>query len=168
MELLAIYDNNGNVTDKVITRGDKSVVLNDNEHVAVGVIFIENSENKFLIQKSSKEKGSNFTSTGGHINLGETPLESIKREVKEGLGLNVDNENIAELGFLLYDKPIRFMFYLKKDIDIDNLKLQKEEVDYVEFMTKEEILNLINEGKMLESHAKFFNEILKYKNNLPN
>lgn len=60
------------------------------------------------------------------------------------------------------------MFYLKKDIDIDNLKLQKEEVDYVEFMTKEEILNLINEGKMLESHAKFFNEILKYKNNLPN
>lgn len=41
MKLLAIYDNNGNVTDKVITRGDKSVVLNDNEHVAVSVIFIK-------------------------------------------------------------------------------------------------------------------------------
>ena len=40
----------------------------------------------------------------------------IKREVKEELGINIDNDNIIELGFILYDKPLRYLYYLKKRI----------------------------------------------------
>ena len=114
MELLDIYDDYGKTTGRVIKRGDKSVKLSKNEHIAVSVIFIENSKGEFLIQKTSKEKGGEYSSTGGHVNAGETPLESIKREVKEEIGINVDNDNIVELGYLLYDMPLRYMFYLKK------------------------------------------------------
>ncbi len=56
MELLDVYDNNGNTTGRVVVRGDKTVILSDNEHIAVGVIFIQNSKGEFLIQKTSKEK----------------------------------------------------------------------------------------------------------------
>lgn len=162
MELLDVYDNDGKVTGRVVVRGDKTVTLSDNEHIAVGVIFIQNSKGEFLIQKTSKEKGGEYTSTGGHIDSRETPLESIKREVKEELGLNVDNDNIVELGYLLYDRPIRFMFYLKKDVDIQNLKLQQEEVERVEFMSVDKIKELIEQGLMLTSHAKIFNKVLEY------
>ena len=43
MELLDIYDNNGQATGKTIAREDKNAKLNDNEHIAVAVIFIKNS-----------------------------------------------------------------------------------------------------------------------------
>ena len=162
MELLDVYDNNGKVTGRVVTRGDKTVILSDNEHIAVGVIFIQNNKGEFLIQKTSKEKGGEYTSTGGHVDSGETPLESIKREVKEELGLNVDNDNIIELGYLLYDRPIRFMFYLKKDIDIQTLKLQQEEVESAKFMSVNKIKELTDQGLMLTSHAKIFNKVLEY------
>lgn len=163
MELLAIYNNEGKATEKVIVRGDKNINLNDNEHIAVSIIFIENSKGEFLIQKTSKEKGGKYSSTGGHVISGETPIESIKREVKEELGIEVENENIESLGYLLYDKPIRFMFYLKKDIDVNKLNIQKEEVEYIEFMTIDQINKLRNEDLMLESHSKVFNKILEYK-----
>lgn len=163
MELLDVYDNNGNKTGRVVVRGDKSVVLNDDEHIAVGVIYIENNNGEFLIQKTSKEKGDNYSSTGGHIDSGKTPLESIKRETKEELGLDIDNDDIVELGFLLYDKPIRFMFYLKKNIDVSDLRIQEEEVESVKFMSINEINNLIEKGLMVDSHAKIFKKVLEYR-----
>lgn len=163
MELLDVYDNNGNKTGRVVVRGDKSVVLNDDEHIAVGVIYIENNNGEFLIQKTSKEKGDNYSSTGGHIDSGETSLESIKRETKEELGLDIDNDDIVELVFLLYDKPIRFMFYLKKNIDVSDLRIQEEEVESVKFMSINEINNLIEKGLMVDSHAKIFKKVLEYR-----
>ena len=163
MEILDIYNDNGQLTGKTIIRGDKSVSLSDNEHIALSVIFIENNDGKFLIQKTSKEKGGEFSSTGGHVDSGETPLEAIKREVKEELGINIYNDNIEELGYILYDMPIRYIYYIKKDIDINKVKLQKEEVDYVTYMNKGEIEKLINNNEMLKSHGIMFNEMLKKK-----
>lgn len=163
MELLDVYDNNGNKTGRVVVRGDKTTIFGDNEHIAVGVIYIENNNGEFLIQKTSKSKGDNYSSTGGHVDSGETPLESIKRETKEELGLNIDNDNVVELGYLLYDRPIRFMFYLKKDVDVNKLHTQEEEVESVKFMNIDEINNLIENGLMVESHAKIFKKVLEYK-----
>ena len=131
MEYLDIYDDEGHVTGRKIIRGDKSAKIGEHEHIAVGVIFIENDKGEFLIQKTSKEKGGEFSTTGGHIDSGETPEVSIRREVEEELGINVDNENIESLGYLLFDMPLRYLFYLKKNIDINDVKVQKEEVDYV-------------------------------------
>ena len=161
MELLDIYDNKGNTTGRKIIRGDKTAILKDNEHIAIAVIFIENNNSEFLIQKTSQEKGGEFSSTGGHVDSGETPLETIKREVKEELGINIDNDLIEEYGYLLYDMPLRYLFYLRKDIDINDIVIQKEEVDYVKYMTIDEIENLIKNNRMLKSHGIMFNSLLE-------
>ena len=71
MEMLDIYDSNGKVTGRQVVRGDKSVKLNADEHIALAVIFLENSKGEFLIQKSSVEKGSEYGTTGGHVDAGE-------------------------------------------------------------------------------------------------
>ena len=49
MEMLDIYDSNGNKTGRQIVRGDRSVTLTPDEHIALAVIFIENSKGEFLI-----------------------------------------------------------------------------------------------------------------------
>lgn len=164
MELLNVYDNEGNLLDKVIPRGDKSVVLNDNEHIGVVVIFIENSKGEFLMQKTSVEKGSEYSSTGGHIDRGETPLSSIVREIKEELGIDVDSNELEYLGYLLYDRPIRFMYYLKKDIDIKDIVVQEEEVEFVKYMSVSEIKEIISKEEITKSHGIIFNKILELKN----
>lgn len=165
MELLDLYDDNGKVTGKTIVRGDKSAKVEPNEHIALATIFIENSEGKFLIQKTSKEKGDVFSTTGGHVDSGETPLDTIIRETKEEIGVSIDADEIEEYGYMMFDMPLRFIFYAKKDIDVSNLKLQKEEVDYVKYMSVEEIQDLIQSGQMLKSHAIQFNELLSKLNN---
>ena len=161
MELLDVYDDLGNVTGRTVVRGDKSVKLNEHEHIAVAIIFIENDKGEFLIQKTSKEKGGYYSSTGGHIDSGETPLNTIKREVLEELGVNIDKDNIVEYGAILHDKTIIFLYYIKKNIDINKVKLQREEVDYVKYMSKNEISELIKNNEMLKSHGNMFKEIIK-------
>lgn len=164
MELLDVYDGNGNTTGRTIARGDKETVLSENEHIAVSVIFIENDNSEFLIQKTSKEKGGKFSSTGGHVHSGETPLEAIKREVKEELGINIYNNQIKEYGFLRYDMPLRYIYYLRKNIDLNNIQLQKSEVDYVEYMSISKINELIETNQMLESHGIMFKELMLKRN----
>ena len=164
MELLNVYDNDGNLTDRVVPRGDKSVILSDNEHIGVVVVFIENSKGEFLIQKTSVEKGSEYSSTGGHVDAGETHLTSILREIKEEIGIQVEENELEYLGFLLYDKPIRFMYYLKKDINVEDIVTQEEEVDFVKYMSIDEIKEIISREEITKSHGILFNKMLELKN----
>ena len=164
MELLDIYDKDGKITGRTIVRGDKNEILNDDEHIALSVIFIENSNGEFLIQKTSNEKGGEFSSTGGHVNSGETPLYAVVREVQEELGVSIKSDEIEEYGFLSYDKPLRYIYYIKKDIDLNDIKLQKEEVEYVKYMSVSDIYKLISTNKMLKSHGIMFNYLMKMRN----
>ena len=161
MELLDVFDDNGVRTGKVVVRGDKSVVLGEHEHIAVGVIFIENSKGEFLMQKTSIEKGGEYSSTGGHIVSGEDAIVSIRREVLEEIGIDVSSDDIKELGFLLYDRPLRYLFYLKKDIDLKDIVVQQEEVEFVKYMSVEEINELIEKNLITKSHGILFKELLK-------
>ncbi len=163
MELLDVYNDKGEKTGRIVERGNKEEVFEKGEHIAVAIIYIENNKGEFLIQKTSKQKGGNYTSTGGHIDHGEEPSVSIKREVKEELGIDVSKDNIVDLGYLLVDFPVRFVFYLKKNINIKDVVIQEEEVESVSYMTEKEITNLIDKGLMSNGHAKVFEYILKCK-----
>ena len=52
----------------------------------------------------------------------------------------------------------------KPKIDIKDVKVQKEEVDYVKYMTISEIEHLIKTKEMLESHGIMFHELMKRRN----
>lgn len=162
-ELLDVYNDNGKKTGKVIERGIDATLFKPGEHIAVAIIYIENDNNEFLIQKTSKKKGGNFSSTGGHIGHNEEPIEAIKREVKEELGIDISNDNIIDLGFLVFDFPVRFIFYLKKNIDLNSIIIQKEEVESVSYMSENELKRIIEKGLMHKAHAKVLERVLEYK-----
>ena len=164
MELLDVYNNDGKRTGKVIERENNNISLNEDEHMAVAIVYIENDNNEFLIQKTSKLKDRDYCVTAGHVQHNEEPIDTIIREVKEELGIDISNENIIDLGYMLVDNPIRFIFYLKKNININNLVLQEDEVDSVSYMNEVEIRNLISEGHMHKAHSYILDRILEYRN----
>ena len=166
MELLDVYDDNGKKTGKVVEIGIDDSAFEKGEHIAVAIIYIENSKGEFLIQKTSKEKGGIYSSTGGHVDHNEEPIDSIVREVKEELGLEISKNDIADLGYLVVDFLVRFVFYMKKDIDIESLTIKKDEVESVSFMTIQELRKIINKGLMHKGHLKVLDRVLDYKNKL--
>lgn len=157
MEYLSIYNDKKEKLPKVIARGTK---LKENEHILITTIIIKNKQNKYLIQKTSKEKGSSYALTGGHVAYNETSKETIIRETKEELGLDISKDNITYITDIHLKIPIMDIYYLEKDIDLNSITLQKEEVESIMFLKEEEIKEQIKNKKFKESHAKAFNKFL--------
>lgn len=164
MELLDVYDSQGNKTGKIVERGKRDENFGDDEHIAVAIIYIENDEGKFLIQKTSKEKGGHYSSTGGHIDHGEDAYSTIIREVKEELGIDISSENVVDLGHICVEFPVRFMFYLKKNIDLNDIVIQESEVESVSYMSADEIRDVLDKGLMNKGHYKVLERVLEYRN----
>ncbi len=160
MEKRDLYDNNKKPTGETIYKGEKHP---ENSYILVVMVFIENSKGEFLIQKRSKEKDGKYGFTGGHPKTGETSLQGMITEIKEEIGLKVKEEELK----LIYagkeeEKRVFFdIYYMKKDIDIKDLKLQKEEVEFVKWYSLNKIIDLIEKGEVLESHAEELYRIIE-------
>lgn len=163
MELLDVYDSLGNKTGRVVERGNKDEIFSNDEHIAVAIIYIENDKGEFLIQKTSKEKGGHYSSTGGHIKHGEDAYSTIVREVKEELGIDVSKDNIINLGHICVDFPVRFIFYLKKNINLNDITLQKDEVENISYMSVDKIRDILDKGLMHKGNYKVLEKVLQYK-----
>lgn len=151
MEKRDLYDINRNLTGETIYKGE---AIPPDRYILVVLSFIQNSDGKFLIQKRSKLKDGKYASTGGHPKSGETSLQGIITEIKEELGLTIfPNElNLIFSGREDSEQVFFDIYYIKKDFDISNLVLQKDEVESVEWLSMKEIKELINNGLFLKNH----------------
>ena len=77
---------------------------------------------------------------------------------------NYTNNLNDNIGSIKNNEKITDIYYLEKDINISDLKLQKEEVDDVFWLSIEEIKKLIEEDKIRKSNITPFFSILKYLN----
>ena len=102
MEYLNLYDKEGNLTNEKGIRGEKTDKL-----VGIVIIFIENSNGEFLIQKTSKSRENVYATTGGHVSYGSTFKETVINEVKEELGIDISNDNIIEMNTYIREKVIQ-------------------------------------------------------------
>lgn len=159
MELRDLYDENKELTGETIYKGQD--VPKGRYYITV-VVFIQNSKNEFLIQKRVKKKDGKWATTGGHPVSGETSKQGIVTEIKEELGVNVIEENIKLFKTIKTEDDFVDIYYLKEDIDIKKIKIQKEEVEDVKWASIDEIERMINEKKFSESHTMFFKDCLNY------
>ena len=166
MEKRDLYDINRVLTGKTIYKGEK---IPDNNYIVVVLVFIQNSDGKFLIQKRSETKNGKYATTGGHPKSGENSIEGILSEVKEEIGLELNPNNLKLYYSNRSDEEKVFWddYYIKLDLkNIENLKLQKEEVDSVCWLDENEIQELMNEGKFFKNHYEEFTILLEWlKNN---
>ena len=65
--------------------------------------LIFNRKGELLLVKSHKWKGK-YVIPGGHIELGETIEQALKREVKEETGLNINGIRFVQLQEFIFDK----------------------------------------------------------------
>lgn len=179
MEYLDIVDENGNPTGETIERkiAHKTGVRHRTTHI--WIVRKKDDRIQILLQKRSKNKdsfpGCYDISSAGHIPAGDDFAESGLRELEEELGLTIQEEELIACGFhrvftedkfhgIPYvDNQISKVFLLWKDIEIEELRLQEEEIESAIWMDFEEckeavknqsIPTCINiaELKLLEEH----------------
>ena len=159
MEERDLYDENKNLTGETIFKGDP---IPENRYIIVVMVIIQNSKKEFLIQKRSAEKNGKFAFTGGHPKAGETSIQGMITEIKEELGLDISETELDLFFTGRNDKDRVFfdMYYLKKDFEIEDLKLQKEEVDYCEWDSSDRVRKLINDGLFHGNHVEEFYRLI--------
>ena len=160
-ELRDLYDVNSNKTDKTYYKGD---IIPEGFYPMVVMVVIRNSKGEFLMQKRSVNKGGDWGVTGGHPKSGETPIEGIITEVKEELGLDFSNEN-----FILYDsgcdgKDCYKMYFVNKDIDLNDIKIQEDELSEVRWFTMEELERMVKTKELNENQISCFKKVCNYLN----
>lgn len=166
MEIRDLYDENRILTGDVIQEGE---AIPSGRYYITVVAFIENSEGKFLMQKrSSKEKidKSKWSSTGGHVKSGETSLKGIKTEIKEEIGINIDNNKFKLFKTIKSEDDFVDLYYIYTDFKESDMELEENEVETAKWLSIAEIKELINDGQFVASHEEFFYECLKYLNKI--
>lgn len=145
MEKRDLYDINRNLTGETIYKGEP---IPDNRYIIVVLSLMQNSKGEFLIQKRSVQKDGKYASTGGHVKSGETSIQGIISEIKEEIGLNVQENELELIYTDREDKEQVFfdVYYLNKDFDIADLVLEEDEVESVEWASLDRIKQLINDG----------------------
>jgi 8-oxo-dGTP diphosphatase len=157
LEYRDLYDENKNLTGEKIQKGDP---IPKGKYYLTVVVWIQNNKNEFLLQINKKYNM--WTTTGGHPKTGETSLDGIVTEIKEELGVDVEKDNLALFKTIKTEDDFVDLYYIKHDIDLNNITMQEEEVDNVKWFSKNQISNLIEENKLLPPHIDFYYNCIDY------
>ncbi len=150
MEIWDLYDKYRTKLDITMNKGDD---VPQNCYRLAVKLCIFNSRGDMLVQQRSSNKTEYADawdiSVRGSAISGETSEKAVKRETKEELGIDIDNEPIR-LYLTMHDSEwFDDIYILNKDVDIDKLILQREEVCAVKWTNKSELLAMIENGSFV-------------------
>lgn len=165
MELFDVRTRDGEKTGVVRERG---VVHRDGSPHGTAHIWIvrknEKGSHDVLLQKRSATKdsypGCYDISSAGHVEAGHEYLETAVREMGEELGLSVVPEQLQFVGFhygycedvfygkVFRDYEISSVYVYEEPVDIEKLRLQKEEVECVCWMDYRKCLDRVQNHTM--------------------
>ena len=147
MELFDVCDEYGNPTGTVVTREEAHNKGICHRTAHVWIVRQVAGRYQVLLQLRSMNKdsfpGQLDTSSAGHIPAGQEPEDSAVRELKEELGIAVPAEDLSYAGQfrIRYDmefhgKPFRDnevanVYVYLKDVPLEEITVQKEELDSV-------------------------------------
>lgn len=147
-ELIDICDDANNLTG---VRKMKSEAHRDGTWHRAAHIWIYNSQGEVLLQRRAEGKqlypGAWDVSVGGHVDAGEEPATAAMRELAEELGLRAVPDELEFFKVVKNSPPFPgfknnefyYVYFLKFDGSVDDLKLQVEEVQAVAFIAINEI-----------------------------
>lgn len=151
MEKFELLDKDGNRTGKIMTGSDiddKSRIPKGYYVAIVGVLII-NDNNEVLLEKRSMIKKidpGKWGMCGGKIDYNEEPIDAGIRETYEEIGILLDKSEMKILCVNKSETAYFNIFYVRKNIDINDCKLQKEEVDELRYFNIEKLGQLYDEG----------------------
>lgn len=143
MELLDLYDIHLKKTGQIIERGQQTP---KNSFYSVIHVWPVNSSGQILIQKRAETVQWNpciWACTSGAVSSGEDFLTACKRELKEELSVIADEADLSLAGIFKRVTNYCCVWIYKKEIDIKDIVLQKEEVSDVKWVTIPELKKMI-------------------------
>ncbi|MCI8518766.1 MAG: NUDIX domain-containing protein [Clostridia bacterium] len=139
------------------------------------IILLINSKGEILLQKRSpnKEKNPNLwdLSCAGHLNSRDSSISGAMRELEEELGIKSNEQNMKLIytirksympkeGFI--ENEIQDVYLYRADVDINNIKMQKEEVLEVKFIPFEIYAKeILSNNKEFVNRGNEFREIIE-------
>ncbi len=172
MEYFDLYTEEGHYLNKVALRGQS---LKPGEYFLVVHVWIENSEGKFLIQRRAKKTDPiphQWAVVSGIPNHQEAPLEAAVRETKEELGLSLSEDELEKRARIVTShkgyNTITHVYHARKDVALEQLSPDSEEVMDVQFASHADILRMVEEKRFwnyaeLLNFAEYFG-LLKERN----
>ena len=161
-ELWDIYDKNRKLTGRVHRRGDK---LAEGDYHLVVHVCIFNSKNQLLLQQRQpwKKGWPNMwdLTVGGSAVAGDSSVTAAEREVKEEIGLDIDLKNERPRFTINFPHGFDDYYLITKDVDVEKLHLQEDEVQAVKWVDKKELLQMVENGEMIPYY--FLNSIFELK-----
>lgn len=165
MELWDLYQEERIKADKTMIRGEAQP---DGVFRQVVHICIFNEKGEMLIQQRQpfKKGWSNMwdVTVGGSAISGDTSRTAAEREVLEELGYQISLEQVRPALTINFPGGFDDYYLVHKEIEIDTLKLQEEEVQRVKWASLNEILDMIEDGSFIPYHKSFM-ELLFFMRN---
>lgn len=156
MELRDLYDKNKKITGEVIKKGES---IPKGKYILVVVVWIQNSKGELLLQQRSFTKDSypgKWATTGGHPKSGENSIQGMLTEISEELGIELKENELKFINTIIDDDTFVDAYYLKKDLEIKDMILQKEEVETVKWVSIEEFEKMISNNEVASSHVELY------------
>lgn len=155
VELNDIYDKDRNLTGRVHVRGSR---WNPGEYGLVVCVWVYDGKGKLLLTKRAKEKSfpGTWENSGGAAKAGETSRQAIVRELFEETGIRAQ-ESEFELLESVRDGNFHFDHYcICKDTPISQIVLLPGETEDAQWVTFQQVRDLIAEKKMCKIIARQF------------
>ncbi len=128
-------------------------------------VWIINDRNEILIQQrlASARKCPNMWETAsGGAKAGEDSISGALSEVKEELGISLKEEQLKYIGCFSRFNDFVEVFITNINIDLNDIKMQEDEVQNVKWISVDEYSNMIENGTAVETSYSLF---LNYYNN---
>ena len=164
MERFDVYNDDRIKTGKSLVRGER---CDKGENRLVVHICVFNSKNQMLIQKRVDDKkvypGKWDFSCGGNSISGEMSRDTAHRELLEELGIDYDFSNHRPHLTINFEGGFDDYYFIEKDIDIEDIVLQEEEVSEVKWATVDEIMQLRNRGELIPYVPEFIPAVFEMR-----
>ena len=172
-EFFDVLNEKGEFTGKVESRSEchKQGLW----HKAVVVFIISTDNKRVLLQQRSTNKNlwPNLwdITAGGHVLTGEFGYQTVIRETKEEIDIDISKSDLEFIGGTISEnissdiinRHFNEYYIVHKDIDINDVVLQKEEVQDIKWFDRDEVIKKINNNyETLTDKIGCWNYLLKY------
>lgn len=150
MEYMDIYTSTKKKTGKKQLRDSP---FSNNHYRFVVTVLIFNRSDELLIQKRQSTQKSwanwwDYTASGAVIQ-GEELYQAAERELQEETGILIDLSDIPSRLTVSFEEGWDEIYVVSKDIKLEELHLQKEEVSEMKWVTEEEYFNLLAQNEFI-------------------
>ena len=160
VEIWDIVDSDGVPTGKTTVRGHMH--FEKGEYHLVVHIWVIDSGNRLLIQQRAAHKQpmpGEWAATGGSAIAGESSRQAACRELYEELSIAADPVELQLAARRIRKNAVNDIWYLRRDVALETLSLQKEEVSAVRWVSMQQLQNMVQTGEFHNYGSEYFKTI---------